>query len=154
MSTAVLYTNTDAIRAAVGISSTEIPDSMITDQQMERQVKTALYSWLPTYPALYTAGDAEEATDEQVYVKDLLVLYCTYFGAVRLVEMIMAMRQRVSDGKSEVERFNIDWLSLLEALKGRLDEIQDLLEEVINPSHGGPSYFGKAVPDYDPVTNT
>lgn len=154
MGTAVLYTNTDAIRAAVGVTDTEIPDSMVTDQQMERQVKTALYSWLPTYATLYATGSADGATEEEVYVKDLLVLYCTYYGAVRMVEMIMAMRQRVSDGKSEVERFVIDWSALLEALKGRLDEVQSLLEEEVNPSHGGPSYFGVATPDYDPVTNT
>lgn len=154
MSVAILYTDTDAIRAVTGIKEVEISDSMLTDQQLERQLKTALYGWLPTYATVYSAGVAGGASADEIYRKDLLVSYCLYFGAVRLVEMIMALRQSVGDGKSEVARFNLNWLELLEVFKDRLEEAKALLDELINPSSGGPAYFGKASPDYDPVTNT
>jgi hypothetical protein len=154
MTQAVLYTDTDAIRSAVGVTTREVSDDLLTQQKLESQTKVSLYGWLPDHATRYAAGTATDATDQEVYVKDLIVLYCTYFGAVRVVEMIMALRRRVGDGKSEVERFDVNWLELLEILKGRLDEIQNLLEEELGLSSGGPSYFGKAVPDYDPVTNT
>lgn len=153
MSIAILYTDSDAIRAAVGITDVEISDAMMQSQMMETQIKTAVYKWLPTHGTIYAAGTAQGATEQEVHLKDLLVMYCMYFGAVRVVEMIMAMRQKISDGKSQLERFDIDWLALLELLKQRRDQAQDALEEILNPSDGGPAYFGLVTPDYDPVTN-
>lgn len=151
---AILYTTTDAIRAAVGTTPKEVPDSLLTDQMLESQIRTAVYGWLPTHGAIYTAGTAASPTDDELYQKDLLVQYCLFYGAVRVVEMIMAMRKKVTDGKSQVERFDVDWEALLEVLKGRRDEAQQLLEELLNPSDGGTSYFSLAAPTYDPVTNT
>lgn len=151
---AILYTTTDAIRAAAGVTDVEIPDQLLTDQMLESQVQTAVYRWLPTHGTVYSEGTAASPTAEQVYKKDLLVHYCLFYGAVRVVEMIMALRHKVGDGKSEVQRFDVDWEALLEILKARRDEAQTLLEEIINPSDGGPGYFGTASPGYDPVTNT
>jgi len=68
--------------------------------------------------------------------------------------MIMAMRKKVSDGKSQVERFDVDWEALLEVLNARMGAAKDALEQLVNPSDGGTSYFSLATPNYDPVTNT
>lgn len=154
MGTSILYTSTDAIRAVVGVTEKEVSDAMITDQQLEMQIKTALYGWLPTYPTVYSEGTSDTATDEQEYRKDLLISYCMFFGGVRIVEMILALRESVGDGKSEVTRFDLNFGELLSTLKGRLDDAQAALKEAVNPSSGGTAYFGSATPDYDPVTNT
>lgn len=151
---AILYTTTDAIRAAVGVTDTEISDKVLTDQLLETQVQTAVYGWLPTHTTIYSEGTGASATAEQKYKKDLLVHYCLFYGAVRVVEMIMALRHKVGDGKSEVQRFDVDWEALLEILKARRDAAQTMLEQIVNPSDGGTNYFGTASPGYDPVTNT
>lgn len=154
MGASILYTSTDAIRAVVGVTETEVPDAMITDQHLEMQLKTSLYGWLPTYAAIYTDGTGATPTAEQEYMKDLLVSYCMFFGGVRIVEMILALRESVGDGKSQVTRFDLNFGELLSTLKGRMSEAQEALKEVLNPSSGGTSYFGAATPDYDPVSNS
>ena len=75
-------------------------------------------------------------------------------SGISISEMIMAMRKKVSDGKSQVERFDVDWEALLEVLNTRMGAAKDALEDLVNPSDGGTSYFALATPDYDPVTNT
>jgi hypothetical protein len=154
MSTPILYTDTAAVRAAVGVKDTEVPDSMITDQQMERQLKTALYGWLPTYETKYDEGNADGASADQAYLKDLLISYALFYCCVRVIEMVLALRQQVGDGKSQVKRFDTDMKALLEVYKGRRDEVQALIEDLVVPTAGDIDYFGKATPDYDPVTNT
>ena len=154
MGTSVLYTSTDAIRAVVGVTVKEVPDAMITDQQLEMQLKTALYGWLPTYSTVYSEGTSGTATAEQEYMKDLLVSYCMFFGGVRIVEMILALRESVGDGKSEVTRFDLNFGELLSTLKGRLEDAQTALRGVLTPASSSTPYFGSAAPDYDPVSNT
>jgi hypothetical protein len=152
MGAPVLYTDTSAVRAAVGIKDTEVPDSMITDQQMERQLKTTLYGWLPTYETLYDAGNDGAATSDEKYIKDLLISYCMFYCCVRVIEMALALRKSVGDGKSQVERFDTDLTKLRAMYQERLDEVQALIDDLVTPSEGGVNYFGKASPDYDPVT--
>lgn len=151
---AILYTTTEAIRAAVGVTTKEFPDAMLKDQGLEAQMRTDVYGWLPTHAAVYSAGTAASPTAEEEYLKDLLVQYCMFYGAVRVVEMVMAMRQKVGDGKSQVERFNIDWPLLLSNLNDRKNAAREAIEEVTEVTSGAVSYFGRAVPSYDPVTNT
>ena len=155
MGTPVLYVDTDAVRAVVGVKVKEVPDAMFTDQQMERQLKTALYGWLPTYEALYDTGSAGGATADQSYIRDLITSYCLFYCAVRVIEMVLALRHQVGDGKSEVKRFDTDFKELLEVFNARLDEAQGLLEDLTSTGGtDGAQYFGKATPDYDPVSNT
>lgn len=155
----VLFTTTQAIRAALGVGSVsvagtlEVPDSMLLDQGLDLQMRTSLYSLVPDYQARYAAGVTGGATAEQVYIKDLLTLYCLYFGAIRLLEMVIALRRKATDGKQGVERFDIDWEALMQALKDRLSKVEDDLAEVLSPNDGGPNYFSRVIPDYDPVTN-
>jgi len=139
----------------VGVKVKEVPDTMFTDQQMERQLKTALYGWLPTHETLYDTGSASGATADEEYLRDLVVSYCLFFCAVRVVEMVLALRKIVGDGKSEVQRFDTDLKDLLKVFNDRRDEAQGLLEALVNASNtDGAQYFGKASPGYDPVTNT
>lgn len=150
----ILYTTTDAIRDAVGVSgSREITDTMLSNQGLETQMQTYLYSWLPTHATVYSEGTTGTPTADQVYKKDLLVMWCLFFGCVRIIEMVMATRQRVSDGKSELERFEVDWQDLLETYKARLAEVQGLLEGEITPTYTATTMFLRVTPDYDPVAD-
>ena len=154
MTAPILYSDTAAIRAAVGVKEKEIPDSYLTDQNLEMQVRTGLHSWLPTYATLYATGASAGATDDERYVTDLLVAYSMFYGAVRVVEMIMAMRLSVGDGKAEMTRFNVKWSELLEMMRARLSETEDALKDILDMGSSGTDYFGSAVPNYDPVANT
>ena len=149
----ILYTDSDAVRAAVGVKDVEVPDDMLQDQQIERQLKTALYGWLPTYEALYDAGNASGATADEVYIKDLLFSYCLFWCCVRVLEMALAQRKSIGDGKTQIERFDVERKELIAAYKARVDEAKQLLSDLVNSSAGAPNFFGKASPDYDPVTN-
>jgi hypothetical protein len=151
---AVLYTSTAAIRAAIGVTAKELPDALFTDQSLALQMQTSLYAWIPTYATLYTAGTATGATASAQHIANLLTLYCLYFGAMRAIEMVMALRQKVTDGKQEVARFAVKWQELLEAMRVRLEEVTAMLDQVLTTSSGTVSYFGRAIPDYDPVANT
>ena len=154
MATAILFSDTDAIRAALGVTTKEIPDSLLTGQQLEMQMKADLYSWLPTYQALYDAQDDSGATAEQAYIADLLTLYCMYWGAVRACEMMLAYRQKVTDGKQAVDRFQIDWKLLLETMAKRLADIRAMLEDLLGIGSDRVVFFAGVKPDYDPVANT
>lgn len=149
----VLYSDTDAIRAAIGVTDVELPDAMFGAQGLEMQMRVSLYRKVPTHGTVYLAGMESDASAADVYAADLLALYCMYFGAIRAVEMVLALRQQVSDGKQEVSRFNVDWQKLTAALQRKLDEIGSALVEAVNGTTSGVSYFGKASPDYDPVAN-
>lgn len=150
----ILYTDSDAVRAAVGVKDVEVPDSMLLNQDIERQLKTALYGWLPTYAALHTAGTDAGATDDEKYINDLLISYCLFWACVRVLEMSLSQRKSIGDGKTQIERFDVDRKELIAAYKARLDEAKHLLDDLVNTSAGSTSFFGKASPEYDPVTNT
>ena len=150
----VLYSTTEAIRSAIGMQDIELPDAVFTDQDLAVQMRTSLYGFVPAHATLYAAGEEVGATDQEVYIRDLLSQYCMFFGAVRMLESPWHARKQVSDGKSQVQRFDIDWLELLKNLKAKLKEVADLLDEQVNGSVDGIPYFGLARPDYDPVTNT
>jgi hypothetical protein len=149
----ILYTTTDAIRASVGVQVLEFPDTAFTNQDMATQVKVALTRYVPDHAARYAAGIAPGATEAAVQGSDLLKMFCLYWCSIRTVKMILAMRQKVSDGKQEVQRFQVRLSELLEALQDQLDEIiEDLSELIEGPTTAG-RIIGVSKPAYDPVTN-
>jgi hypothetical protein len=158
----ILYTNSDAVRAALGIETDdlqkELPDHMFVNQNMERQLRAALYAWLPTYASIVAAADAvdpDESGDTDfatLYQGDLVRNYCLFWAAWRAAEMAYFARRKVSDGRSEVERFSIDWEALADRMKSRAEEQQSLLQATFTPSLL--TVFAKrSIPDYDPVAN-
>ena len=134
----VLYTNTNAIRSAVGVDGADIENEMITGQEMESQMNVALSKFNPTH-----------ATDKFDPTKlPALKLWCMWFGALRLAEMPTAIAKKYSTGKDEWERFDIDWEELKRVARKNLAELQ----EGITPSvTAGFSIMGKATPDYNPI---
>jgi hypothetical protein len=142
-SVTVLYTNTDAIRSAIGVDDADVSNAMITSQDMTLQMNVALTKFLPTHVVDFAAS----AT-----VENQLRLWCMWYGAWRLAESPPAVPKRLSTGKDEYERFPINWKELAKNARAHLDE----LEEALVPTTGGSglTIMGKATPDSDPITNT
>jgi hypothetical protein len=150
---AILYTSTDAIRASVGVTVLEFPETAFTDQDMSTQVKVALTRYVPNHATWYSEGTALGATADQVHKADLLKMFCLYWCSIRAVKMIMAMRQKVSDGKQEVQRFQVRLSELLEALQDQLDEVIEDLIELVDGTVAPHAVLSLSKPTYDPVTN-
>jgi hypothetical protein len=150
MSIVILYTTTEAIRAAVGVAATEVSDDALVDQALEDQLLSDLYHWIPDHASLYGV----DSTAQEKQTTRLLEMYCMYFGAIRVIEMVLILRQSVTDGKQAVARFKVDWELLMSQFKARLGEIRAELEDITGVTYNSTGFFGVASPDYDPVTNT
>lgn len=154
----ILYTDSDGVRSVLGVESfsgtgqRELPDSMFVSSGMERQLRSDLYGWVPTHAAMISAGDDGAATDEQVYQADLIRNYSLYFVANKAAKMAYATRRIVSDGKSEMQRFEIDWLAVADSMAVEAKEAKQLLQDLLSPSVAT-SFLSLVVPAYDPVTN-
>jgi len=134
----VLYTNTVAIRSAIGVDEADIENDMITGQEMEAQMTLALAKFNPTH-----------ATDQYDPTKlPALKLWCMWFGALRLAESPPAIAKKYGTGKDEWERFDIDWEALKNTAKTKLAELQ---EEVTPTVAENFTMMGKATPAYNPI---
>lgn len=134
----VLYTNTNAIRSAIGVDAADIENEMITGQDMESQMVVALNKFNP-----------DHVTDKFVPAKlPALKLWCMWFGALRLAESPPAIAKKYGTGKDEWERFDIDWDKLKANAQEKLAELQ---EEITPTVAVGFQMMGKATPDYNPI---
>lgn len=151
------YTSTDKIRASLGVTEREVSDSQITGMDMEFRLLSHLEPWLPDHYSLYTSGPpgADVLVLEQV--QRGIVLYATAFCAMEVAKRLALLAaQRISDGKSEVERQAVDYNALISVLRADMATAKAFLEAkigavtqrtVLNP-------FGGVTPSYNPVTNT
>jgi len=144
----VLYTDTDAIRGAIGTDEADIEDSIITGQNMDLQMAAELDGFLPGHATLVFSSIALE---------NKLNLWCMWFGAWRLAQSPLATPKKLSTGKDEYERFNIDWDALKAVAYQKLCDAKDaLITEAGLPEAEvvGISPFGKATPTYNPITGS
>ena len=116
---ALLYTDTDRIRAVLGVDEKDLSDEQITARDLEKELRIELLSWVSNYAALMVTGLGTAATEVQVSIADALSLYCTYYCSIRAIKTLqMAAPQRVSDGQNALDRFaTIDWQGLTLDLK-------------------------------------
>ena len=151
------YTNSDAVRGAVGLTDNEVTDPMLEDQNLASALLLDLEDWLPTHKDIYEAGRVNSPTAAAKKQYDILKLYSMWYCACRMTRtMALAMPEKISDGKAEMKRFNET------DLKGIAEEacsmsslyktqLQEDLGETVDST--GYSPMGVASPDYDPVTN-
>lgn len=150
----VLYTTTNAIRAALGLSDKELPDAPIVDLGVEDQLYVRLADTYPTHATLHAAVEAGSATAEQAADYRILKLYVQYEAACCLLPQLqLIVVKKISDGDAEMTRFGPDDLAQLSGwIQGKRDEYLQL----INPeffSQNPLELFGISAPGYDPVTN-
>jgi hypothetical protein len=152
----VLYTTTDAIRAAVGVTEVEVKDSQITDLNVEDQLEIYLDQVYPDHAALVDANEegADPApTPEQISDWKKLKLLCQYAAAVILLQAGQNLLvQAVTEGGTSMSRFSRnDIETTLARLEGMRDQFLSALTGVSPAEAYMVSPFKRVSPDYDPV---
>ena len=149
------YTSTDAVRGALGLTPSDIPDSSLIDQQLGLELEADLSVWLPAHATLYAAGMASGATSAEKLKAAYITLYAQWFCAASVVtQMTLGIPMMISDGKSELQRFpSLDLEALMDRVVGRRDLYQTRLAEGEGQAAVlSTSIMQAGVPDYDPVT--
>jgi hypothetical protein len=145
------YTNTDEIRAIIGVTPNEVKDTALGNMMLEKRLLSDLYSWLPTHAAVYDAGAASGATDAEENAQRNLQIYSAYFCASHVDFFQLSIPASIGDGKNILKRFEgIDFDELSAKLRGVAEQYK---AEILDDTVGVPELFGLSVPDYDPVTN-
>lgn len=154
----VLYTTTEAIRAAIGVTNKEVEDVQITDLNTADQIEISLEGVYPDHVALKAAIDGGTPTAEQTRLYKLLKLYCQYEGAVIcLMAGQHLLAQKITDGDAEMQRFNKDNMQdTLNQIMSMRDRYRGLLSVgVVTPTVTMATLpiLTAVTPAYDPVTN-
>ena len=156
MPTPVSYTNTDNIRAALGVSAVEMSDQRIIDTQIEMQLGLRLTQVCTTDPeTIKTDGTSVGATQDQKNLWYALQLYCMYYGAVLMMPALqMLVAATVTDSETTNTRFGVDDIqATIDRITGRADYYAGLLNPAYETSTLGFTMVGVVSPSYDPVTN-
>ena len=150
MAALTVYTNTDAVRAALGLDADhyEVPDSMLVNRNMDLELLEDLDDWLPTHAAIWAAADAGSPSAAEIRAGRQLQLYAMWFCAAMLAEVWLAMPSSISDGQNRVQRFDLDLEKLLENARAKRDKYK----EQIVPTVSAATFIAGVSPDYDPVT--
>lgn len=146
MTTAVTaYTDTDKVRAALGVDSVDVSDDTLEAMQLDLELTVDLDSWAPGH-ADFTGTSLS-----------LLQLYAAAFCAWKALDGRQLLYPFLfKDGKAETRRFTVDLNELIATLakragdfKARLATAEDI---TLAPRIASAAYiFGSAVPDFDPV---
>ncbi len=154
----ILYTTTDHIRAALGVTDREVSDVQITDVNVDLQLSIDLAGVYPDHAALHAAAIGGSPTATQLYLDKVLTLYCQYQAATYLLASLqMLVAHRLSDGDFEMARFEQD---SLDSTVQRVSALRDRYRKILTDSSGvttaGQAFSQLAVssPGYDPVLNT
>jgi len=136
------YTTTQAVRASLGVTSNEVPDSYLLDQELDTALLISLEDNIPDYATL--TGIAAKR----------LKMYAMWFCAARLARTFLAFPESMSDGKAKMDRFaSLDLEKMAENAESNRDiYLASLLPEETDYSYGV-TIAGLAAPSYDPVTN-
>lgn len=153
------YTSTAAVRACLGMDEQDCPDSILLDSSLELELVIDLDEWLATHATIYTTGTAVSPapTDEEVRLKNLLVLYSQWFCADEIANRFLVAPQIVSDGKNQLNRFaNVDLEKMAARAAARRAKYRAALDQAVNgaaPAVTSVALMQVSTPSYDPVTN-
>lgn len=144
-------TTSAQVRAVMGVSQTDLDDTMFNDMALEDDLYESLYAWLPTWEAIRDTG-----TDRQ---KRMLRLYAKYeVAGVAAAAAQNFLTIRKSDGANEGELADLDlegFEAMISRLKSRAYNYRtDLLNDLDETpeSTTGLSMIGRIIPGRDPVT--
>lgn len=127
-------TDTAEVRAALGVSATELPDSVINLAHYSTQVILDLEDVNTGIPALYTTVSAissgsRTVTEQRFY--DLVHLFCTYSRAKDLLAALPMFSVRaLSDGRAEFSRQDDAYLDTKAGVKGMYERLRVKLTSV------------------------
>jgi hypothetical protein len=116
------------VRAVLGVSETELPDSVIALGHYDLQVVLDLEQVNEGIPDLYTTVSAlptisRTATQQRFY--DLVHLFCTYSRAKDLLAALpMFSVQRLSDGRAEFSRQTDSYVDVSAGVQGMYERLR------------------------------
>lgn len=152
-----LYTTTEAIRAALGVTDKDVSDSQLTDLNLTDQLSLELDDVYPDHAAAKTAAEDVSPSAAEVRVFKIIKLFCQYQGAVfTLPGYQNLIAQKISDGGFEMQRFVKDDIEKTRAeITGMRDKYKALLAAELDSTDLQTPFtvLAVAVPNYDPVTN-
>ncbi len=152
-----VYTSTDAVRGAIGLTDNELLDETLVNQGIDDELTVDLDNWLPTHAALFAAGIAGSATDDEKRVVTYIQLYSQWFVSAQILTvMSLTIPQSISDGQNEMRRFQqTDLDALRTAAVGRMAIYRKYLSDEIGAVVlSSPVLVVGGRPTYDPVTNS
>jgi hypothetical protein len=139
MTTAILYTTVEAIRASIGVDDDDVVDLMIQDQGLKIRFTSDLDSWYPggAYVTDWEDSGFDPTEDTGVDIETpsaaerkghLLSTYSMWFGAASLLQTMLAVPQKISDGKNEMQRFSgIDLEKIYERVLGNKAALKEVI---------------------------
>ena len=147
------YTNSDAVRAAIGVDDEDVDDNVFKDRSMDVELLVDLDTWVATHSTIWTAGDpASSPSATEITERRYLQMYAMWFCATKLAALRLSMPQMVGDGKSEMRRFQeINWEAVMENAQAEAANYKRLLEDELGVAAGAVTVMSKASPGYDPV---
>lgn len=154
------YVTTESIRAALGVSETELSDSSIEDQMLDLMLLSDLDSTYPEHETLATSATSRDAASTETQKYRLLQIYSLYYCVSEVASNWLAFLKSIDDGNAQVSRaIDFDTLSSLlenaiakrEMWRRRLVAARD---GASGPSVPTPSLISISSPATDPVTNS
>jgi hypothetical protein len=150
----VFYTNTDQIRAVLGISVKELPDKTIADAEYEALVESELDPVYENHATAIAASEDGAATPAEISLGKKIRLLCAYEVAVLFCPQLQALIfKKIEDSKVKYERYSEEGL---QQLKDDILAKRDYLRGVLNPDYvisvASMSFINISRPGYDPVT--
>lgn len=150
--TTVLYTDSTRILSVIGLTAEDIPETFFDQSDIERALRVDLYTWIPTHATQFIA-QWNNATEQARFQSDCLVLYCTYFCAVKVLEGVLGIMVKETDGQNEYNRFSsLDFKQLAKDLEEKASRYQQLLLSTLQTPATQISQLTVITPTYDPVT--
>ncbi len=150
-----LYTTTENIRAALGVSDKELSETMMQGLQLDLQLEASLDILVPTHAAIQTAGAAAAVGTPEKKLWNQLQLLAQYEGALILLDSLQLWAaQKISDGDAEMQRFAKDDL---ETLRINITDRRNFYAGLVNAElllvTAPMQHLTRAAPSYDPVIN-
>lgn len=148
------YTTTEAVRACLGVDRSDCPDSVMTDSLLDIELDHELESFLPDHAARFATGAAAGAPAPEKRTSDLIRLFAQWFCAWEVASRKLLVPQLASDGKTRLDRFDMDLNEVASAAASRVSKYRGQLQASVGqpPAAAGFNLLEVSIPDADPVT--
>lgn len=150
------FTTTEAVRGALGVDDTDLPDQTILSSDLDVELALDLSSWLVSWKT--KIDPATPATEDQLLLQKAIQTYCKWWCAAEYANRVLAHIQLYGDGKAEMRRFtNFEWEALIAYCSGKAGYYKDMVLE-LDPESESPTaeaygLISGGIPTHDPVTN-
>lgn len=155
MGTPILYTDTDAIRASIGIDEHDYSDGAMIASNLQLELELELDEWVPNHLSIAQAAREEAPTVSETTQWKLLTLFSQWYCAGLVSDRVLALNKVVADGKNRGERFEVDLAKVRELALSKAANYKEKLMGAITVGYQSSSQFTFAVastPSIDPIT--